>query len=71
MRPRLFITLVGFGAALVAADARAQTPDDPYEGMNRRFYASAMRVDERYFLPLVQALSRADARPDRHGASTT
>jgi phospholipid-binding lipoprotein MlaA len=48
------ITLVGFGAALVAADVRAQTPDDPYEGMNRRFYASAMRVDERYFRPLVR-----------------
>jgi phospholipid-binding lipoprotein MlaA len=54
LRPRLFITLAGFGAALIAADVRAQTPDDPYEGMNRRFYASAMRVDERYFQPLVR-----------------
>jgi len=54
LRPRIFITLIGFCAALVAADARAQTPDDPYEGMNRRFYASAMQVDERYFRPLVR-----------------
>jgi phospholipid-binding lipoprotein MlaA len=54
LRPRLFIALVGFGAALVAADVRAQTPDDPYEGLNRRFYASAMHVDERYFQPLVR-----------------
>jgi phospholipid-binding lipoprotein MlaA len=54
LRPRLFFTLVGFGVALLAADARAQTPDDPYEGMNRRFYAGAMHVDQRYFRPLVR-----------------
>ena len=54
MRPRLLITLVGLGAALIAADARAQTPDDPHEGLNRRFYASAMHVNERYFGPLVR-----------------
>jgi phospholipid-binding lipoprotein MlaA len=54
LRPRLFITLVGLGAALIAADVRAQTPEDPHEGMNRRFYASAMHVDEHYFRPLVR-----------------
>lgn len=54
MRPRLIFTLVGFGAALVAADVRAQTPDDPYEHMNRRFYASAMHVDQRYVRPVVR-----------------
>jgi len=54
VRPRLFITLVGFGAALIAADVRAQTPDDPHEGLNRRFYASAMRLDERYVRPLAR-----------------
>lgn len=46
--------LVGFGAALITTQVRAQTPDDPYEGINRRFYASAMRVNERYFQPLVR-----------------
>jgi phospholipid-binding lipoprotein MlaA len=54
LRPHLLLTLVGFGAALAAADARAQTPDDPYEHMNRRFYASAMHVDQRYFRPVVR-----------------
>ncbi|MEJ0064547.1 MAG: hypothetical protein WDM85_03290 [Caulobacteraceae bacterium] len=54
MRPRLFITLVGFGVALTAAEARAQTPDDPYERINRRFFANAMHVNERYFAPLVR-----------------
>jgi phospholipid-binding lipoprotein MlaA len=54
LRPRLFITLVGLGAALVAADVRAQTPEDPYEGFNRRIYASAMRVDKQYFQPLTR-----------------
>jgi len=54
LRPRLFLTLAGLGAALVAAEARAQTPGDPYEAMNRRFYASAMKVDERYVRPLAR-----------------
>lgn len=40
--------------ALAAADARAQTPGDPYEGMNRRFYASAMHLNEKYLGPLVR-----------------
>lgn len=54
MRPRLLIAFVGCGLALVAADARAQTPDDPYEGMNRHFFASAMHLNERYFGPLAR-----------------
>jgi phospholipid-binding lipoprotein MlaA len=54
LRPRLLITLIGFGAALAAADARAQTPDDPYEGINRRFYANAMHLNQKYFTPLVR-----------------
>ena len=54
MRPRHFITLVGFGAAFFATNVRAQTPEDPYEGINRRFYASAMHVSERYFQPIVR-----------------
>lgn len=54
MRPRLLITLVAFGASLAAADAQAQTPDDPYEGMNRRFYANAMHLDRSYLQPLAR-----------------
>jgi len=54
LRPRLLIAFVGCGLALVAADARAQTPDDPYEGMNRHFFASAMHLNERYFGPLAR-----------------
>lgn len=54
MRPRLFVTLIGFGAALAATAAQAQTPDDPYERINRRFYANAMHVNMKYFTPLVR-----------------
>ncbi|HLY81149.1 MAG TPA: VacJ family lipoprotein [Caulobacteraceae bacterium] len=48
------MTLIGFGVALAAADARAQTPGDPYEGINRRFYANAMHLNQKYFTPLVR-----------------
>jgi phospholipid-binding lipoprotein MlaA len=54
LRPRLYITLVGFGAAFLASNVRAQTPEDPYEGINRRFYASAMHISDRYFQPIVR-----------------
>jgi phospholipid-binding lipoprotein MlaA len=54
VRPRLVITLAGFCAALTAADVRAQTPGDPYEAMNRRFYAGAIHVDQTYFRPVVR-----------------
>jgi len=54
VRPRLVTTLAGFCAALTAADARAQTPGDPYEALNRRFYAGAIHVDQTYFRPLVR-----------------
>jgi len=54
LRPRLFVTLIGFGAALAATAAQAQTPDDPYERINRRFYANAMHVNMKYFTPLVR-----------------
>ena len=54
MRPHHLVTVFGFGAALVASGAHAQTPDDPYERMNRRFYASATYADRRFFLPLAR-----------------
>jgi phospholipid-binding lipoprotein MlaA len=54
LRPRLLITLIGFGAAFAAADARAQTPDDPYEGINRAFYASTMHVSRTFVAPLAR-----------------
>ncbi len=32
----------------------SQTPGDPYEQLNRRFYASAMQTDQKYFLPIAR-----------------
>ena len=52
MRPRLLISLLGFGVAFVAADVHAQTPDDPYEGLNRRLYISTTHLS-RFLRPLV------------------
>jgi len=54
LRPHLLVTVFGFGAALVASGAHAQTPDDPYERMNRRFYASAIDANRRFFRPIAR-----------------
>lgn len=32
----------------------SKTPGDPYEQLNRRFYASAMQTDQKYFLPVAR-----------------
>jgi phospholipid-binding lipoprotein MlaA len=53
LRPRLLISLLGFGVALVAADVDAQTPEDPDEGLNRRVYAATMHIDHQYLRPLA------------------
>jgi phospholipid-binding lipoprotein MlaA len=52
LRPRLLISLLGFGVALVAADVHAQTPDDPNEGLNRRLYDSTVHLS-RLLRPVV------------------
>jgi phospholipid-binding lipoprotein MlaA len=51
LRPRHLFALLALGLA-VAAQARAQTPDDPHEELNRRFYASTMETEKRYFVPI-------------------
>ena len=38
----------------MAAQAHAQTPDDPYEKLNRRIFDSSMAADRKYFLPLAR-----------------
>ena len=52
MRPRQIFALAGLGAALLAGHVRAQTPGDPYEKINRRFFAAAMRANRRFVLPI-------------------
>jgi len=46
--------LAAIGLA-VAVQARAQTPDDPYEKLNRRIFDASMKADQKYFLPLARA----------------
>ena len=53
MRPRHLFALAGLGAALLANEVRAQTPDDPYEKTNRRFYAAAMSANRTYVRPIA------------------
>lgn len=59
MRLRTFIAAAGFGAALVIGEAHAATPangpppEDPWERMNRRFYATQEGVS-RLFGPVAR-----------------
>ena len=53
MRPRHLFALAGLGAALLAGQSRAQTPGDPYENINRRFYAAAMHAQRFYVRPIA------------------
>lgn len=57
MRPRHLFALAGLGAALLAGQARAQTPGDPYERTNRRFYAAAMHAQRFYVRPIAHLYS--------------
>jgi phospholipid-binding lipoprotein MlaA len=54
LRPRHIFALAGLGAALLAGQARAQTPGDPYEKINRRFYAAAMHAQRFYVRPIAR-----------------
>ena len=53
MRPRHLFALAGLGAALIAGHVRAQTPGDPFENTNRRFYAAAMSANRNYVRPVA------------------
>jgi phospholipid-binding lipoprotein MlaA len=53
LRPRHLFALLAIWLA-TAVQARAQTPDDPYEQLNRRFYTAAMEADRKYFLPVAR-----------------
>ena len=55
MRPRHLFPLLAIGLAVVAADVRAQTPEDPYEKINRRFFESGVQAELKYFAPAVRA----------------
>ncbi|HEY1750448.1 MAG TPA: MlaA family lipoprotein [Caulobacteraceae bacterium] len=52
MPPRTPLLLAGLGAAALAGAAHAQTPGDPFEKMNRRFYAQSEVANRRIFTPL-------------------
>lgn len=54
MRPRHLFALLALGLVATAAQARAQTPDDPHEKLNRLFFARTMELDQRYFLPVTR-----------------
>jgi phospholipid-binding lipoprotein MlaA len=63
LRPRRLFTLLGLGLALFATEVRAQAPDDPYEQINRRFYASQSDVDRKYLLPAARMYHRLTPGP--------
>jgi phospholipid-binding lipoprotein MlaA len=50
--PRNFFLIVGLGATILAGQAHAQTPGDPFEKLNRRFYAQSEVANRRIFTPL-------------------
>lgn len=50
---RHLLALLAVGLAL-ATQARAQTPGDPYEKLNRRIFDSSMAADRKYFLPAAR-----------------
>lgn len=54
MRPRHIFALAGLGAALLAGQARAQTPGDPFEKTNRRLYAASMKANRTYVRPIAR-----------------
>jgi phospholipid-binding lipoprotein MlaA len=53
LRPRHILVLAGLGAALFAGQVRAETPGDPFEKTNRRFYDAAMRANRTFFRPIA------------------
>jgi phospholipid-binding lipoprotein MlaA len=57
LRPRHLFAFAGLGVALLAGQVRAQTPDDPYEQINRRFYAAAMHANRFYIRPIAHIYS--------------
>ncbi|HVN01144.1 MAG TPA: VacJ family lipoprotein [Caulobacteraceae bacterium] len=63
MRPRRLFTLLGFGLAVVGSSAHAQTPEDPYEAINRQSYARQTDVAEKYLKPLAQLYQRLTPGP--------
>ncbi|HWE98424.1 MAG TPA: MlaA family lipoprotein [Caulobacteraceae bacterium] len=50
---RHLLALLAVGLAM-AAQAHAQTPDDPYEKLNRRIFDASMAADRKYFLPVAR-----------------
>jgi phospholipid-binding lipoprotein MlaA len=50
---RHLLALLAVGLAM-ATQAHAQTPDDPYEKLNRRVFDSSMAADRKYFLPIAR-----------------
>jgi phospholipid-binding lipoprotein MlaA len=50
---RHLLALLAVGLAM-AGSAHAQTPDDPYEKLNRRIFDASMAADRKYFLPVAR-----------------
>jgi phospholipid-binding lipoprotein MlaA len=63
LRPRRLFVLLAFGLAMVGGRAGAQTPEDPYEKINRQFYDRQADVDRRYVFPLTQLYHRLTPGP--------
>jgi phospholipid-binding lipoprotein MlaA len=54
LRPRQLFALASLGAALLAGQARAQTPGDPFEKTNRGFYAATLSANRAYVRPIAR-----------------
>jgi phospholipid-binding lipoprotein MlaA len=58
LRPGHLFVLCGLGLALAldagAAGAQTASPDDPYEGLNRRVYEGSTGADTHIFLPIAR-----------------
>jgi len=63
LRPRRLFVLLAFGLAMVGGHAGAQTPEDPYEKINRQFYERQAEVDRKYVFPLTQLYHRLTPGP--------
>jgi phospholipid-binding lipoprotein MlaA len=53
LRHRQLCALLAVGLA-AAAEARAQTPGDPYEKINRRVFDASMAAEQKYFRPIAR-----------------
>jgi phospholipid-binding lipoprotein MlaA len=51
---RHFFALLALWLAVATSAAHAQTPEDPYEKINRRFFESGLQAEQKYLQPAVR-----------------